>query len=193
MNTSSTAPTTATTSKIVGYIRVSSAGQNDARQLDGIHVDKVFSDTTSGKDMQRPQLQAMLSYVREGDCVVTHSMDRLARSLGDLEGIVKGLTQRGVTVAFTTQGLTFTGNDSPMNTLLLQLLGSVSQFERALILERQKEGIALAKARGAYKGRKPSLGVAELERMRVMVVEGMPKAQIAKSLGVSRTTLYAAL
>ena len=141
--TTTPGPTTSVTSKCqtVGYIRVSSAGQNDARQLDGIHTDKTFTDRASGKDTQRPQLQALLEFVREGDTVLVHSMDRLARSLKDLEATVKGLTARGVTVSFVTQGMTFTGDDSPMNTLMLQMLGAVSQFERSLILEHQREGI----------------------------------------------------
>ena len=192
------APTTTipVTSKgqTVGYIRVSSAGQNDARQLDGIHTDKTFTDNASGKDTQRPQLQAMLEFVREGDKVLVHSMDRLARSLKDLEATVKGLTARGVTVSFVTQGMTFTGDDSPMNTLMLQMLGAVSQFERSLILERQREGIAIAKAKGdVYKGRKPSLDAAGLVELREMVTQNIPKAQIAAKLGISRTTLYAHL
>lgn len=185
--------TKATHGKTVGYIRVSSIGQNDARQLDGIALDKTFTDKASGKDTQRPQLQAMLDYVREGDHVYVHSMDRLARSLSDLEGIVKGLTGRGVAVTFTTQAMTFTGEDSPMNTLMLQLLGAVGQFERSLILERQREGIAIAKAKGVYKGRKPSLDDARKAELRTLVAQGMPKAQIAAKLGISRTTLYANL
>lgn len=191
-----TAPTTPKTSKgqTVGYIRVSSAGQNDARQLDGIHTDKTFTDKASGKDTQRPQLQALLDFVREGDTVLVHSMDRLARSLRDLESIVTGLTGRGVTVSFVSQGMTFTGDDSPMNTLMLQMLGAVSQFERSLILERQREGIAIAKAKGnVYKGRKPSLDATGLAELRSMVAQNIPKAQIAAKLGISRTTLYAHL
>lgn len=194
--TTATAPTTPKTSKgqTVGYIRVSSTGQNDARQLDGIHTDKTFTDKASGKDTQRPQLQALLDFVREGDTVLVHSMDRLARSLRDLESIVTGLTGRGVTVSFVSQGMTFTGDDSPMNTLMLQMLGAVSQFERSLILERQREGIAIAKAKGdVYKGRKPSLDAAGLVELRSMVAQNIPKAQIAAKLGISRTTLYAHL
>lgn len=177
----------------VGYIRVSSEGQNTERQLDGMALDRVFTDKASGKDTQRPQLQAMLAHVRQGDHVFVHSMDRLARSLGDLEGVVKGLTGRGVAVTFTKQGMTFTGEDSPMNTLMLQLLGAVGQFERELIRERQREGIAIAKTKGVYKGRKPSLDEAGKAKAREMVAAGTPKAQVAQALGVSRTTLYAAL
>lgn len=192
-----TAPATtkrATKGQTVGYVRVSSVGQNDARQLDGITLDKTFTDKASGKDTQRPQLQALLEFVREGDTVMVHSMDRLARSLKDLEAIVTGLTGRGVTVSFVSQGMTFTGDDSPMNTLMLQMLGAVSQFERSLILERQREGIAIAKAKGdVYKGRKPSLDAAGVAELKALVSQGGPKAQIATKLGISRTTLYANL
>lgn len=184
----------ATSGQTVGYIRVSSGGQNEARQLDGITLDKTFTDKVSGKDTQRPQLQAMLEFVREGDTVLVHSMDRLARSLKDLEAIVTGLTGRGVTVSFVTQGMSFTGQDGPMNTLMLQMLGAVAQFERSLILERQREGIAIAKAKGGvYKGRKPSLDAAGVAELRTLVSQGLPKAQIAAKLGISRTTLYANL
>lgn len=188
-----TAPST-TKGQTVGYVRVSSVGQNDARQLDGITLDKTFTDKASGKDTQRSQLQALLEFVREGDTVMVHSMDRLARSLKDLEAIVTGLTGRGVTVSFVSQGMTFTGDDSPMNTLMLQMLGAVSQFERSLILERQREGIAIAKAKGGvYKGRKPSLDAAGVAELKSLVSQGVPKAQIAAKLGISRTTLYANL
>lgn len=184
----------ATTGKTVGYIRVSSVDQNDARQLDGIQLDKTFTDKASGKDTKRPQLQAMLEYIREGDHLYVHSMDRLARSLRDLEGIVKDLTGRGVAVTFASQGMTFTGDDSPMNTFMLQMLGAVGQFERSLILERQREGIAIAKAKGdVYKGRKPSLDAAGVAKLQGLIAQGMPKAQIAKELGISRSTLYANL
>ena len=195
--TTPSAPATtkrATKGQTVGYVRVSSAGQNDARQLDGLTLDKTFTDKASGKDTQRPQLQALLEFVREGDTVMVHSMDRLARSLKDLEAIVTGLTGRGVSVSFVSQGMTFTGEDSPMNTLMLQMLGAVSQFERSLILERQREGIAIAKAKGGvYKGRKPSLDAAGVDELKSLVSQGMPKAQIAAKLGISRTTLYANL
>ena len=189
-----TAPKRASAGQTVGYVRVSSEGQNEARQLDGLTLDRTFTDKVSGKDTQRPQLQAMLEFVREGDTVVVHSMDRLARSLKDLEAIVAGLTGRGVTVSFVAQGMTFTGADSPMNTLMLQMLGAVAQFERSLILERQREGIAVAKAKGnVYKGRKPALNASGVADLRAMVAQGIPKAQIAAKLGISRTTLYASL
>lgn len=174
----------------VGYVRVSSEDQNEARQLDGMSLDRVFTDKASGKDMLRPQLKAALAYLREGDTLHVHSMDRLARNLADLEGIVTGLTARHVTVRFESQGLTFTGKSDPMATLLLQMLGAVAQFERALIRERQREGIALAKERGVYRGRKPKLDKAEIIALREAVAKGEAKAEIARRMGISRATLY---
>jgi DNA invertase Pin-like site-specific DNA recombinase len=174
----------------VGYIRVSSVGQNPGRQLDGVEVDRVFTDTVSGKSAARPQLQAMLAFVRDGDTVIVHSMDRLARNLEDLRRLVRELTGRGVAVQFVTEQLVFSGEDAPMATLLLSVLGAFAEFERALIRERQLEGIALAKARGAYTGRKPSLTPGQAEALRARAVAGEPKAALAREFGISRQTLY---
>jgi DNA invertase Pin-like site-specific DNA recombinase len=177
----------------VGYIRVSSVGQNPARQLDGARLGRVFTDTVSGKSAARPQLQAMLAYVRDGDTVIVHSMDRLARNLDDLRRLVRELTGRGVAVQFIKEQLTFTAEDSPMATLLLSVLGAFAEFERALIRERQLEGIALARARGAYKGRKPSLTPGQAEAVRARAAAGEAKAGLAREFGISRQTLYSYL
>src|SRR5271170_4631459 len=101
----------------VGYIRVSSADQKTERQLDGMHLDRVFTDKASGKNTERPQLAALIAFVREGDTVVVHSMDRLARNLDDLRRIVQTLTGRGIQVEFIKERLTFSGDDAPMATL----------------------------------------------------------------------------
>jgi len=189
-----TAPHQAIKGATVGYVRVSTAGQNDARQLDGVHLDTVFTDTASGKDTSRPELQAMLKHVRRGDTLRVHSMDRLSRSLSDLEGIVKELTGRGVTVAFSSPPLTFPGDASDsVAMLMLQIMGAVAQFERSLILERQREGIAVAKAKGVYTGRKASLDAVKVAQLKALIDGGMPKAQAALKLGVSRATVYAYL
>ena len=177
----------------VGYIRVSSAGQNPARQLDGVGVDRVFTNIVSGKSADRPQLAAMLAYVRDGDTVIVHSMDRLARNLDDLRRLVRELTGRGVAVQFVAEQLTFTAEDAPMATLLLSALGAFAEFERALIRERQLEGIALARARGAYTGRKPSLTPSQAEALRARVAAGEAKAALAREFGISRQTLYSYL
>jgi DNA invertase Pin-like site-specific DNA recombinase len=176
--------------KRVGYIRVSSLDQNTVRQLEGIRLDRVFTDKASGKDTKRPQLEAMLEFVREGDAVVVHSMDRFARNLDDLRKLVMGLTTRGIRVEFVKESLTFTGEDSPMATLLLNVMGSFAQFERELIKERQREGIAIAKKKGVYKGRKPSLSAEQAAELRKRVAAGEKKAGIARDFNISRETLY---
>lgn len=178
------------TGQRVGYKRVSTVDQSTARQLDGVQIDKCFEDRASGKDTQRPQLQAVLSYCREGDTLVVHSMDRLARSLVDLRSTVTNLTSRGVAVEFVKENLRFTGEDSPMAILLLSLIGAVAEFERALILERQREGIAIAKAAGRYKGRRPVLGVTQIEELRRRAAAGERKTALARDLGISRETVY---
>jgi DNA invertase Pin-like site-specific DNA recombinase len=179
--------------KRVGYIRVSSLDQNTERQLEGVQLDKVFTDKASGKDTARPQLQAALEYLREGDILLAHSMDRLARSVDDLRKIVLDLTKKGVHVQFIKENLTFTGEDSPMSNLLLSLLGAVAEFERSMIRERQREGIALAKKAGVYKGRKPSLTLAQVSEIRKRVKAGEQKTTLAAEYRVSRQTLYTAL
>lgn len=179
--------------KSIGYIRVSSFDQNPERQLDGVQLDKVFTDQASGKDTNRPQLALMLEFVREDDKVYVHSMDRLARNLDDLRRLVSKLTEKGVTIHFLKEGLTFTGEDSPMANLLLSVMGAVAEFERAHIRERQREGIELAKKRGVYKGRKPKI-TPEMKQIIIdRVALGIPKARIARELNISRETLYQAL
>jgi len=174
----------------VGYLRVSSLDQNEIRQLEGLALDRTFTDKASGKDAKRPQLEAMLNFVREGDRVYCHSMDRLARNLDDLRRIVLGLTERGVHIVFVKENLTFTGEDSPMSNLLLSVMGAFAQFERELIRERQREGIAIAKREGKYRGRKPSLTPARAAELRRRVADGGSKAALAREFGISRDTLY---
>lgn len=190
--------TTTTTGQIIGYVRTSSVGQNDQRQLDGVKLDKTFTDTASGKDTARPQLQAMLSHIRTGDHLMVHSMDRLSRSLADLETLVKDLTARGITVTFKTQALTFPAKvdgqsekELARSILMLQMMGAVAQFERALIRERQAEGIAIAKKNNVYKGRKPSLDAEQVAELNALVAAGVAKTKIATQMGVSRATVYA--
>jgi DNA invertase Pin-like site-specific DNA recombinase len=174
----------------IGYIRVSSAGQNTERQLDGIKLDRTFEDKVSGKNTERPKFQEMMEFVREGDTVVVHSMDRLARNLDDLRRIVQTLTKRGVSVEFMHEHLTFTGEDTPMANLMLSVMGAFAEFERALIRERQLEGIAIAKGKGLYKGRKRVLTTEEVAAAYIRVKNGDKKTQIAKDLDISRQTLY---
>jgi len=174
----------------IGYIRVSSFDQNPERQLEQVEVRKVFTDKASGKDTERPALDELLAFVREGDTVVVHSMDRLARNLDDLRRLVQQLTKRGVRIEFVKECLTFTGEDSPMANLLLSVMGAFAEFERALIRERQREGIALAKQRGAYRGRKKALSTEQVEELQSRASAGEQKAKLAREYGISRETLY---
>ena len=177
--------------QLVGYKRVSSVDQNEARQLEGLELDKVFVDKASGKDTKRPQLERALEFLREGDTLVVHSMDRLARNLDDLRRMVLTLTKRGVTVQFVKESLTFTGDDSPMATLLLSVMGAFAEFERSLIRERQREGIAIAKAKGdVYTGRKHSLTPERANILRQRAAAGENKAALAREFGISRAALY---
>ena len=174
----------------LGYIRVSSFDQNPERQLEQVPLDRVFTDQASGKDVHRPQLAALLDFVRDGDTVVVHSMDRLARNLDDLRRLVKTLTGKGIQIEFVREHLTFTGEDSPMAHLLLSVMGAFAEFERALMRERQREGIALAKKRGVYKGRKPSLQPDQVAELRQKAQAGAKKAVLAREYGISRETVY---
>lgn len=174
----------------VGYVRVSSLDQNDQRQLDGLELDRTFADKASGKDTKRPELEALLTHVREGDTVFVHSMDRLARNLDDLRRIVQQLTKKGVMVEFVKEHLTFTGDDSPMANLMLSIMGAVAEFERALIGERQREGITLAKRDGKFAGGKRRVSDAQVQAMRERLAGGTTRAAIAREFGLSRETVY---
>lgn len=176
--------------KRIGYIRVSSFDQNPERQLEHIAIDKIFMDKASGKHTQRPELEAMLAFAREGDTIIVHSMDRLARNLDDLRFLVQNLTQRGVRVEFIKECLTFVGEDSPIANLMLSIMGAFAEFERALIRERQREGINLAKKRGVYKGRKKALNEDQIIELRNKIALGEQKSSVARNFGISRETLY---
>lgn len=178
------------TGQQVAYIRVSTLLQNTARQLDGVKLDKLFEDRASGKNTDRPELAACLAHLREGDVLHVHSMDRLCRNLDDLRRIVKELTCRGVVVKFHKEGLSFNGDDSPMSNLLLSMLGAVAEFERSIILERQREGIAIAKVEGKYRGRKPSLTDDRVQELRIRADAGEKKTALAREFGISRETIY---
>ncbi len=177
----------------VGYIRVSTVDQHADRQLDGIDTDRLFTEKASGKDVARPQFDELIRFVRDGDTVVVHSMDRLARNLEDLRRIVRTLTDKGVSVEFVNEHLTFTGEDSPMANLMLSVMGAFAEFERALLRERQAEGIAKAKQRGVYRGRKKSLAENQILALIDRAASGEAKTALAKEFGISRETVYAYL
>ena len=181
------------TGQKIGYAHVSSKDQNLDRQLAALKKEKVFrvfTDTVSGSSTQRPGLDGALNYVRAGDQLIVVSMDRLARSLIDLHRLVDELAERGVSVKFLKEGQTYSLDSSPVAKLMLGLLGSVAEFERAIIRERQAEGIAKAKARGVYKGRAKVLNEEQVVQAREWVSEGVPKAEVARRFGIGRTTLY---
>lgn len=183
--------------KDIGYIRVSTHDQNTARQLDGVYLDKVFEKHASGKNSDRPALQTCLDYVRDGDVPHVHSIDRLARNLQDLLTIVTTLKEKGVTVTFHKEKLEFVGNgavgkNDAFQELQLHIIAAVAQFERALILERQREGIVIAKRTGRYKnvGRKPILSGEQVSELSVKLANGAKVVALAREYGVSRLTIY---
>jgi DNA invertase Pin-like site-specific DNA recombinase len=176
--------------KIIGYVRVSTFDQNPERQLEGISVDRLFTDQASGKDLKRPAFEELMAYVREGDQVIIHSMDRLARNLDHLRQVVNRLTTQGISVRFLKENLTFTGQDSPMANLMLSVMGAMAEFERSLIRERQREGVQIAKAKGLYKGRKKSLSQEQLGELQKRIAEGEKKASLARHFNITRETLY---
>lgn len=178
------------------YIRVSSLDQNTVRQEEAIGAaDRTFLDRASGKSRtERPALQEMLQWAREGDRIKIASMDRLARSVIDLHQIVDEITSKGAKVEFLKEALVFgPGPQDATARLLMAVMGAVAEFERAIIHERQAEGIAAAKARGAYRGRKPRLTTEQIQMAREQIAEGKPKAAVARDLGCARQTLYTAL
>ena len=179
----------------IGYVRVSSLDQNPDRQIEDLkaqQVEKIFMDKISGKNTDRPELQRMLSFIREGDTLIVHSLDRLARNLADLLTMVQELTGRGVSVIFTTERLSFeAGADaSPTSKSMLSMIGVFAEFERSMIKRRQQEGIALAKERGVYTGRKRSVSDETLQKVKDMVQQGIPLAKAAALNHISRSTVY---
>lgn len=175
----------------VGYIRVSSVDQNLGRQLDGVHLDKVFEDKVSGGGRNRPGLKLCMDYLREGDTLHVHSIDRLARNLIDLQQIVDVLVGQGVRVEFHKEGMVFDGSSAdPLKKLLFQMLGSFAEFERALIRERQREGLEQAKAAGKKLGRPRRADDATIAKIRDEYADGVPAAKLAKRYDVPRGTIH---
>lgn len=174
----------------VAYRRVSTTDQNTDRQLADESFGKVFEDKASAKDTDRPQLQAMLDYVREGDTVVVHSIDRLARNLADLESLIDRMTSKGVSVEFRKESLTFAGGDDAMQRLMLQMMGAFAQFERSMIRERQREGIAAAKKAGKHMGRPSGLDDKQLKSLKAKRLAGVTIKQLQDEFNLSRASVY---
>lgn len=178
------------TGQKIGYVRVSSIDQNTIRQLDGISLDKVFTEKSSGKSIERPILLECLIYIRSGDTLFVHSIDRLARNAKDLLNLVEQLLNKQVTIIFVKNNLTFSSDTKDhMAKLQLTMLAAFAEFERELIRERQREGITIAKAAGKYSGRR-KITDAMLNEARVRTAAGEPLSTVAKSLNLSRQSLY---
>ncbi|GAA1713062.1 hypothetical protein GCM10009831_23470 [Dietzia cercidiphylli] len=180
----------------VAYVRVSAADQNEARQLEAVgECDRVYIEKQSARSRaDRVKLEECIRYLRDGDELVVASMDRLARSLVDLKQIVGEITAKGASVEFVHERATYAaGAQDPRADLMLSLLGAFAEFERAIIRERQAEGIAIAKAKGKYKGRKRVLTAEQIDKARARIEAGEGPSAIARDLGVGRSTLYRAL
>ena len=176
----------------VAYKRVSTTDQNTERQLAdcGVEFARVFEDSCSGGSTNRPALQALSEYIREGDTVHVHSIDRLARDLSDLRKLITNWKSQGISVQFHKEGLLFSSqSDSAMDNLMLNMLGAVAEFERSMIKERQAEGIAIAKAKGKYKGRKP-VDVAQVEQVKKLINDGVSVVAACKQVGIGKATFY---
>ena len=180
---------------IFNYIRVSTIDQNTERQLKGVAWDRVYEEKISGKDTNRPELQAMLSNIRTGDVINIHSMDRLARNTRDLLNLVEEITSKGATISFHKENITFKGNEKqdPYQKMMMTMLGAVAELERAIILERQREGIAIAKSKGKYKGGKNKLSDEQVKELNNLHEQGVAISQIAKQFKITRPTVYSYL
>ena len=180
---------------IINYIRVSSIEQNTGRQLKDVACDRVYEEKISGKDTNRPQLQAMLSNIRTNDVINIHQRSRLARNTRDLLNLVEEITSKGATIIFHKENLTFKGNEKqdPYQKMMMVMLGAVAELERAILLERQREGIAIAKAKGKYKGGKNKLSSEQITELNNKHNQGMPISRIAKQFKITRPTVYSYL
>ncbi len=177
---------------IVGYIRVSTIEQNEARQekdlKENAGVEKIFMDKLSGKDMNRPGLQNMMEFVREGDTVVVSEYSRLARSTQDLLNILGDLQKKGITVVSRKENF---DTSTPQGKLMLTFFAGIATFERELMLQRQREGIAIAKAQGKYKGRKAKEKPADWAELKSLYdARKITVTEIARRCNVSRPVVY---
>ena len=174
----------------IGYVRVSTVEQNEARQLEslkGYDIDKWYTEKVSGKDLNRPKLQEMLDFVREGDTIYIHDFSRISRSVKDLLSLIDTLEAKQVHLVSVKENL---DTSTPAGRLMLTMIGAINEFERANLLERQREGIAIAKAKGKYKGRKAiEIDNSFIDGYQRYLARKINKSQLAKELGISRPTL----
>jgi DNA invertase Pin-like site-specific DNA recombinase len=176
---------------IFNYLRVSTVLQNTERQLLDVPCDRVYEDKLSGKDTNRPQFQLMMSNLRPSDVVNVHSLDRVGRNTKDILEIVETIKEIGATIKFHKESLTFDGSKSDLySDLMLTILSGFAQFERNIILERQREGIAIAKMNGKYKGGKQKFKSSDKEEIKKLIEEGVSISQISRTMNCSRPTIY---
>lgn len=175
---------------IFNYIRCSTVEQNTARQLVDVPCDQKFTDMASGKNVKRPELQNLLNTIRAGDVINVHSLDRMCRNVKDLLEIVEKIQQKGATIKFHKENLTFSPNaNDPMNKAIMTIIGAIAELERNLILERVREGVAQAKQAGKYKGRQNSLSEIQADELRAMIGK-YNRSKIAKHFGITVRSTY---
>ena len=174
----------------IGYVRVSTVDQNEARQIEALKkygIEKWYSEKVSGKNLNRPKLQEMLDFVREGDTIYIHDFSRISRSVKDLLSLIDLLEAKKVHLVSVKENL---DTSTPAGRLMLTMIGAINEFERANLLERQAEGIAIAKAKGKYKGRKAiEIDKSFIDGYQRYLARKINKLQLAKELGISRPTL----
>ena len=173
----------------IAYIRVSTEDQNEARQVEAMQkyqIEKWFVEKVSGKNTNRPKLQEMLDFAREGDTIHIHDFSRLARSTKDLLDIVEMLNKKHIALVSNKENL---DTSTPTGKLMLTMIGAINEFERTNLLERQREGIAIAKRNGVYKGRKPIVVKDFQNHYQRYLKREITKTQLAKELKISRPTL----
>ena len=176
---------------IFNYLRVSTVLQNTERQLNDVPCDRVYEDKLSGKDTNRPQFQLMMSNLRPSDVVNVHSLDRVGRNTKDILEIVETIKEIGATIKFHKENLTFDGSKNDLySDLMLTILSGFATFERNIILERQREGIEIAKQKGKYKGGKERFTESEKEEIQELVKEGVSISEISRTMNCSRPTIY---
>ena len=180
----------------IAYIRVSSLDQSTDRQFtkkERSYFHNIYEEKASAKDSKRPVLKECMNYLRGGDTLHVHSIDRFARNLMDLQTLLNNLNDKGVTVKFHKENLEFSGTSDSMQKLMLQMMGAFAEFERNLIRERQREGIQAAKAKGKQIGAKSKLTDSQVKEIKGRIAKGESKSGLAKEYGVSRQTLYSTI
>ena len=176
---------------IFNYLRVSTVLQNTERQLLDVPCDRVYEDKLSGKDTNRPQFQLMMSNLRSDNVVNVHSLDRVGRNTKDILEIVETIKSIGATIHFHKENLKFDGSKSDLySDLMLTILSGFATFERNIILERQREGIEIAKQKGKYKGGKQKFDVEQKNRIKELVEEGVSISSVCRTMNCSRPTIY---